>query len=566
MKFIRVRVVPVVLCLAMLYPVVWLTYTMYRYVLNVPMEDDFDILFTEWWQVEGASTWWDKLDKLAQQHGFTEHRLVVLRLMSGIASGLMGHVDTRLFMWLALVELIGLIAIFYHVSRKLGLSLLAFLPVVWLLMQPQLLHRNLLWPTTGVSYAMLPLVGYFLYAELAKPGIRHFGVACLLTGLLPLIMGNGILAGFFGIALLAIQHRWKSTAMYSLVVAALLIGYFNGYHSEFTPRHLEDATTYARRFLIVLGNFANLSEANTLTERFWLPILIGSATLAGWLLACGREVRNRWLSTTLATGVSDRFQLVMIGFGAWLIATLGAIAVTRVHLSESYLLNSRYLNCSIPLACIVYLWGIHRLRERARAVLVAVALLLSGGLWIWHQYQAVYVLEQNKTQQLASLFQLSQYGRWEAYPGGDAVWEEHANVVTRKAILRREYRPPTTVLNAHRAALLAPPDTTSSKISLEVIREKNNIHLSNQTLEAQEGDILLVILWSPRHIYVKPAHQLPAGRRAYFLSRKRFSPTGFSSTIDTNHLLPGTYRLRIGWAREAILSLYDTGQSIEVER
>lgn len=181
MKLIRIRLIQVLTVVSVLYPILWLALTLYRYALDVPMEDDFNILFTEWWQVEEASTGWDKFHKLFQQHGFTEHRLVLLRLMSGLCSRLFGHVDTRLFMWLTLAELILVIGIFYQASRKLGLSLLVFLPVVWLLMQPQLLYRNILWPTTGVCYAMLPLVGYFLYDELVKSGTWHLVAACLLT-------------------------------------------------------------------------------------------------------------------------------------------------------------------------------------------------------------------------------------------------------------------------------------------------------------------------------------------------------------------------------------------------
>jgi hypothetical protein len=195
---------------------------------------------------------------------------------------------------------------------------------------------------------------------------------------------------------------------------------------------------------------------------------------------------------------------------------------------------------------------------------VAVALLLSGSLWLWHQYQSVYVLEQNKTQQIASLFNLKSHQRWEAYPGGDEIWENHANVVTQKALSRGDYRPPVTALELHRKDLMAALDSSVSRISVTISNERNFILLSNRTLDVQEEDMLFAILWSNQRVYVKPVNPLQGGERAYVLSGKRFYPVGFYGQIDRNRLLPGTYSLRVGRLRKQEFKRYDTGQSLVI--
>ncbi len=569
MKFVRTYLLQIGLVFSILYPMGWMAYALYRYALDVPMEDDFDLLFADWWRVQEAAGGWDKLGQLTRQHGFTEHRLAIVRLMAGVTMGVMGYVDTRIFMWLALAVLLALVALFYRTTRQLSMPPLAFLPVVWLMMQPQLLHRNLLWSSTAIIYALLPLLGFLLYSQLVKPGKRSFLMASFLTCLLPWVMGNGILAGLFGIIVLGLQRRWKALVAYAALVLFLGTGYFRGYHSEFTPRQFEGIFTYIRRFLLSLGNYANFDEITTTPHPYWLPIFVGGLTLTGWCIAffsaLSRVVRG--IDRTRSNS-ADQLQLVTIGYGAWLVATLGAIAITRVNMPEGYLLNSRYFDASIPLTCIVYLWNVKTAGPWIRSRLISFALLLSGGLWIWHQYQAVYVLELNHNQQLVSLFHLQHDARWEVYPGDDPYWEAYADSVTNQALVKRQYRPPFSKLNPILATMnmIHARDSVRQHLQLEEHNGNNEVTLSNRTLEVHPGDRIFWVLRSNQRIYLIAASQLPAGRRAYFFSGKRFLPMGVHGTFKPKNFSPQTYQVLITRLNANQLQWYLTDQQVKISR
>lgn len=540
------------------FPFGWLVYTAHRYALNVPLEDDFFEFFEAWHRIADAPGIGAKLAHLFEQYGFTEHRRAVVRLMSGTLLALTGQIDCRVFIALGLGWLAWLGWEFYRLHRRrMGLPLVYFIPVAWLLMQPQHLHRGLLWACAHSINLLIILFGFWIVRALAFGQREGFWLACGLTLVAPFIMSNGLFAGWLGVILLVYQRRYREAAGYGTLITALTAAYFIHYHSEFTPRRFEGIGYYLYRFTLLLGGFVNVNEFERPLRFRWLSVGVGTLVLGTYLAAFARTV---FAPRRNATAGIQTQQFIVV-FGGWLLLTMLALTINRHTYAEDDFLQNRYLIFPITLACLLYVWVLTVSSTALRRVVG----LVSGGvailLWGWHQYQAIYWLDQQRDKLTVSAFEAQRYGTWGIYHQ-ESNYEERINRLTQEMRRRGEYQFPPAEFPAYQ--LQRGGDSTARRplVSVRWELRQGKTEVMSRDIPLREADRVFLLLDAPGRTYLLPTQRKLGGHRRYFSTGQRYHEAEFSQVVERGRLPAATYSLRVGVLREGQFWWYSTNQHL----
>lgn len=105
------------------------------YVVDVPWIDDIDAFLSFIIGYLDTPTTAQKFDWLTRPNN--EHRILTGKLITLLMYKLTGVVSYRWLVFAAFAFLLGLLAVFYRVFRPTTLPLLAFVPVIFLVLQPQ---------------------------------------------------------------------------------------------------------------------------------------------------------------------------------------------------------------------------------------------------------------------------------------------------------------------------------------------------------------------------------------------------------------------------------------------
>ncbi len=545
---------------ALFFPIGWLVYTVWRYALNVPIEDDFFCLFEDWHHIADSPGAAAKITSVVKQYGFTEHRPAVIRLMAGTILTVTGQIDCRVFIALGVGWLGWLLWDFYRFFRQqLGVSLVYFIPVVWLFMQPQHLHRALLWPSSHSINVLVILVGFWILRALAFGHRPGFWLACALTVVAPFVMSHGLFVGWFGVLLLAYQRRSRAALAYGALVIGLTVAYFAGYHSEFTPKYSEGIGQYVYRFTLLLGGFVNVNEVDHALRFSWFSVgvgllVLGTYLVLSWQVVTGSQPRDSPVAR------SEQFLVVC---GGWLLLTLLALTVSRFTYSEEMFLQNRYLILPVVLACLVYVWVI----KSAPPALRRAVGLASGGvaivLWGWHQYQAVYRLDRMYDTLTASAFEAQRYGTWGMYHTQDK-YEARLKSVTQEMRRRGEYQFPAAGFPVHHSQLRGDSTVRRTPVFIREVAPQRVTELTSQGIPLLEKDRVFFLFDSPERMYLLPAQRKPGGHRKYLSMGQRYHATDFGQRVEWGRLPAATYSLWLGVGRQGQFRWYPTDQRLRL--
>ena len=113
-----------------LFPVIVFYLVFQKYAVNIPHWDDFAIRNTLAQMLE-TDSFSEKLKLLFSQHN--EHRILLTRLSAWFVYLLQGTLNLKSLMFIGFLALVGLLVIFFQVSKKYKSPLLAFVPVSFIL-------------------------------------------------------------------------------------------------------------------------------------------------------------------------------------------------------------------------------------------------------------------------------------------------------------------------------------------------------------------------------------------------------------------------------------------------
>lgn len=516
------------------FPVGWLLWATAHYAINVPVEDDYQEIVDYWHQLHRLPLWPDGLRVLFEQYGFTEHRRVAMKLMAQAEVLLFGQFDMRRYSWLAVGWLVGLVALLAGVFRReVRQPAWAFAPVVWLLFQPQLMHRGILWAcAASINHlvVLLGLLGAVAVAWRWRGGL-WLAAGCGLVA--PFVMSNGLFAAAALPALLLGQRRFRAAAVGGLLLAGLAAVYFHGYSSAFTPTRPPLGVALSR-LLLLLGGYANFYTVGRPVQAIGLPVAVGLLTLAGWGLALAQA----GVSFFRKNENPAPLPLFTAAFGGWLLLTVAGVSLTRGTGSAGDLLQNRYLIFPVAFACTVYLYALWRLPGRLRWGLAGATLGLAVALGLWHAYQAPYLLRPQHDMLRSGVFNKKQVDDWLIYPADNftpAGYGHRGNRSSSMALAAGTYHLPASWPAARLAALPVAP------ARLHIRTDSTGYFIENEDIVLPEAGRVLLCWQHGDTLLLTPTQRRPGGHRQLLTALRWYLPTGFSAHVPARLLPPGRY-------------------------
>ena len=397
------------------------------YAENIPFWDDFDSILK--FLSKSPPSWHD----LAAHHN--EHRIIWTRAVAWVCHLATGPIDLRLLMWIGNLTTVALTLLLASRWRAQNLPILFFLPVVYILFQPQS-WENMTW-----AMAALQNCSIWLFAALALAcwqfATWRWQVAALAWATVAAgTSGNGIFVPLVLIiwqsvrclspaaATTAPERRANYAALLLVLTFTVVITslYFAGYQRpEHHPGIVEQFKTPVRlvRFLGVLcGAFVS-----DLGRPFAFVAGLGQLACFGLLTYRRYDHRNPMI-----------YYLLLFCFGSMLAATL-----TRAGFGVVQATSSRYrvmplLALALNYMALYELYPLRLSKQRLFVGLMAVLLVAQVASFT----KARYRLRIHRAELLARLNAWRESGEGLSYPD-----PQLADEALRTALDRNVYRLPS---------------------------------------------------------------------------------------------------------------------------
>lgn len=339
-------------------------WTIHQTAIDFFYADDFHLFKTMVWTQEATS--WNEVFKLfIQQHN--EHRIVVPRLITLIDYWIEGHVNFRTLIFLGNLSWAGVAYLLLKRLSLLQLPFQYFLPVPFLLFQPQF-SDNITWAISGLQQTVI-VFWALLIIHLLSQQIR-FKLVCILTIIATFTHGNGMFIFGVGLCLLLLQKNWKYLISWTLLMVIVASFYFWNYQAGQNSNLAESLSNPIR---LVSGFFAFFGSATVVfsPNPNW-AILLGFFLfiLMSWLIIKPLVFYYRGKKI-------DNNELFFLGIYLFLCITAALVSLSRSWGGIENILMTRYAHYSPLTISLVYLLVcrpliIHRL---GRNVYIPVLLL-----------------------------------------------------------------------------------------------------------------------------------------------------------------------------------------------
>ena len=219
----------------------------FKYMLNIPVNDDYPAVL-QWLNIyvntHGIGP---KLKLLFAQHN--EHRIVFSRIWTLLSYKLQGNVNFNFLSFVGDLSLIGMGWIFFRKFRELRKSLFLFIPVTVILFN--------LTSWENMTFAMCALsnfvVHFFILLTLAcltaptAENKRNVLLGVLFFGASLYTQGGGLSLYPVSIGILLYKKEYKNAWLYGSLATLLVLFYFLGYQR---PPQVTDLWTVLRDFKV----------------------------------------------------------------------------------------------------------------------------------------------------------------------------------------------------------------------------------------------------------------------------------------------------------------------------
>ncbi len=511
------------------YAAVW------HFSLNVPLTDDWLLVFTLTRVIDPATPWPEALRLLTEQH--IDHRILGARLLILADYVAEGHLNLRTLLVGGSVCVAGFVWLLHRFFRQANRALWAILPVALLLFQPSY-QEDVWWLICLLQHTLTLFLSLYLFSQIDRPGtlaqVGMLGLAALLV----YSNTNGLFVWVAMLGLHLLRRRWGRAAVWAAVGAVVFGLYF---WLDYSFRSKGAALALWQHPAWVLNGLVGFVGGGVAFEgRRWLGVpsawavvgagvsILGLMAISGWRAVFGQKKPSASLLALLALS----FVLVCTG---------GAAAVARG--TGGLLVVGRYQIFAVLCLVVAYALLVLQLTNpRHQRLVVAGATGLAGWFWLnaWLLYGPALAHRHNAL--LADALNLRTYGRSVTSQAFLAVpfWQNLLQQTRERGIYAVPDFPQTAGLVQ---ALKQTP--TSADVIFRVDSAFSNVHyvpmqtISHDTLPTPT----YLCLWSAQHAYLLPATPPPAS----FL-KPLGTGRGVTSAVMPTLLLPGQYR--IGWVRK----------------
>ncbi|GAB2532703.1 hypothetical protein GCM10027085_24520 [Spirosoma aerophilum] len=357
----------------------------WKYAVNVPWFDDIDAFLGFTLAYLDSATLSDKIYNIFVPNN--EHRIVVAKLITLGMYYLTGQVNFRWLILIALLFILGTLILFSQVFRSIRVSWLLFVPVPFLMLQPQY-YLTSLWSIPGLQHPVVICLTLSSLYLLTQSGKTQFAGAVVMQVLATLSMSNGLMGWVAGGIVLALHKKWYKLAGWIAGSVVAVVLYFYNFQSagrtgdSLAYSFAHPVQAFSAFFTFTGGLFDFVPFVNT-NWRYALPTAGGMMLAAIVLVLLYRMNRGLWQATAqrVDDGLRKR-RLFFSGAYVFLYGNAAIIALLRLRYGYNVMVVSNYMIYPAMLTALVYLNVLSEcatMQAQHRSFRVG----LIGGLVIW---------------------------------------------------------------------------------------------------------------------------------------------------------------------------------------
>ncbi|MER0438144.1 hypothetical protein [Emticicia sp. W12TSBA100-4] len=536
-----------------LFPIAVFYLVFQKYAVNIPHWDDFAIRNTLAQMLE-TNSFSEKIKLLFSQHN--EHRILLTRLSAWVIYLLQGTLNLKSLMFIGLLTLAGLLIIFFQVSKKYNLPLLAFVPVSLILFNVGL-FENTFWGMASVQnfgvifFAFLTF--YWLVFSIENPYKNYFYFALFSCLIGVFTSSNGIIIPLIGCFVLLVQQRKKQIFIWLGCSALFIFGFFFNFHKN--PDNVVK-TNFSGYKTIIKGLFATFgsvldSSAIAPAKHLDLAMALGLFLLIFVCLFAYQVIFKKY---NLSIRTNDLFLLACLAFIG--ITSVG-IVVARISYGIEILLTSKYKIYSVLSLIIFYIVALNSLAERYKNNFVQLA-TFAGFAFNFYTYIADYQNIRYLNQERITDQFKQQYSE---------------NSFPKQGIMQVLQQPEKAFYDSMIDEMRQIKDSTLQHLSVTTKAENFVLTLQKTgekiDLTSPESGIYF-ILKSDKNIYLYPSHIKPLGMRAYldrnFIINNLIKIDNFTAEISKLYIQSGKYQIGTVKVENELKSVIWSTQTIDIQR
>lgn len=537
-------------------PVLCFVVFVFTYAINVPWLDDIDSFLGFMLAYLDAPTLAGKMHEVLVPNN--EHRIVTAKLITLVIYYLTGEVNFRWLILVALLFLLGIFGLFFRVFRSMQLPLLAFVPVAFVLFQPQYYLTSLSAVTSLQHHVVILFVFSALYL-LAGGTRKQFGAALALQVMASLSMSNGLFGWVAGAAVLALQRQWLRLAGWLGLGVGTILFYFhdfpNGQGNESSlPYFLAHPHIVVLAFFTFAGGLFDFFSKASIVGRSVLPTLAGlglTIMLFSLLWQMNKSLFGRQTDQYVRATDAERRLLRRRYFftGCYIFLGINAliIAFLRPRFGYEVMLVSNYMQYAALLVVLLYLNVLSEQAARPaanRAVTrwTTVGLVVGGLVWVNWYLVGVPRVAYRKHRILTATFSQKHF-KTGLGPSWGTPFLDLADRELTQSTRRGIYTYPDTYFTPLEAKLLASGTIPADNSLKFQITGGGYSYIVNTTekLPVPTGLLAAVIIQSRQRTYLFPSEP-PFGIANFYLDR----PVSVVQGEVTNPTVaPGQYRVGI---------------------
>jgi hypothetical protein len=544
--------------LLILFPIVIFYWVFQKYAVNMPHWDDFAIRNTLTKILETNSIP-EKIKLLFSQHN--EHRILLTRLLAWLVFLLQGTLNLKSLMFLGFITLLGILAIFFQISKKYNSPLLAFVPIPFILFNVGL-FENTFWGMASVQnfgvifFAFLTF--YWLVFSIENQNKHRLYLAIFSCFIGIFTSSNGIIIPLIGCFILLVQQRKKQLFIWLSSSIIFVVSFFFNFQKNpdnTVKTNFSDYKSNIKGLFATLGSVLD-SSAIAPTKHLDLAIALGLFLLVFICLVSYQVIFKKYNLATfhLSQHTNDLFLLACLAFIG--ITSVG-IVVARIAYGIDILLTSKYKIYSVLSLIIFYLFVLNSLAVKFKNNFIQLTIFLSI-IFNFYTYIADYQNIRYLTQERIT-DQFNQQYSDKSPP--------------KKGIMRVLQQPETAFYDSIIDEIWQVKDSTLQNLKIEERTENFFLTLqkSDEKIDLTNPESgLYYILKSDKNIYLHPSHINPLGMKAYldrqFLVNNQLKVYNFTIQISKLYIQTGKYRIGTVKVEKDSKTIVWSNQTIDVQQ
>lgn len=330
----------------------------WTYAVNVPWFDDIDAFLGFTLAYIDSATLPEKIYNIFVPNN--EHRIVVAKLITLAMYYLTGEVNFRWLILIALLFILGTLALLGRVFQSMRLPLLAFLPVPFLFLQPEY-YLTSLWSIPGLQHPVVICLTLASLYMLTQAGRGQFPAAVVLQVLATLSMSNGLMGWIAGGVVLALSRKWyRLGGWVAGSVVAVFLYFYNFQSAGRTGESLAYSLSHPLQalagFFTFTGAMFDVLPAVQNNWRYGPPLLAGvvlSAVVLGLVYRMNRSVWSSGVEKAEAPLAGRR--LFFTGTYIFLYGNVAIISLLRLRYGFQVMVVSNYMIYPATMGALIYL-------------------------------------------------------------------------------------------------------------------------------------------------------------------------------------------------------------------